>query len=129
MKTKTTFKISEIDQAVEQLYRLRLVDGWTGCLKLESDGKKLIITQFPSPNSWTRGYQTICMIEDWFTWGELVDFFERQDGKIEVFYDYVGFEVMTKEEAFNLLRSYGFFNEQKEQAYENMRAIEADLGV
>jgi hypothetical protein len=124
MKAKTTFTIDELDQAVEQLYRLRLLHNWTGCLKLESNGKKLIISQFPSSSNWTQGYSLVLMLENWFSWGEIEGFFERMDGKIEVFYEYREFEVLTKEEAFDLLRACDFFYEQKEQAYENMRVIE-----
>jgi hypothetical protein len=109
---KTTYKLDELDQAVEQLYRLRLLEGWIGCLRLESNGEELIISQFQNPNSQTPGYSVVLMLENWFSWGDFVDFYDRMDGKIEVFYEHAEFEVMEKEEAFNLLRDCGYFHEQ-----------------
>jgi hypothetical protein len=134
--TKTTFEIEELPQAVEQLYRLRLLEGWTGCLKLESNGKKLVISQFPSSNTWTQGYERVHMIEDWFTWGEIECFYERSDGRIEIeSYDtnaakgehYERVEIVTKEEAFNRLREANFFEGAECQAYAALNDILVEI--
>jgi hypothetical protein len=129
---KTTYKLDELDQAVEQLYRLRLLHNWTGCLKLESNGKKLIISQFPSPSNWTQGFDMVYMIEDWFVWGELDGFYERPDGMIEIesyesntgkgqYYEHA--TVHTKKEAFEILKQDNFFEDASCQAHAALSEI------
>lgn len=82
--TKTTFRMDQVDDAVYTIFDLKFKDGWTGCLKLETDGKKIYITQYPGSNSWMQGCDTIFMLEDYVT---LTDIFEElefdSDGKIE----------------------------------------------
>jgi hypothetical protein len=80
MKQKTTYKINQVEDAIFQIVKLRLVENWTGCLKLESDGKEIIISQFPGGNSWTDGYETLYQIsesDDWSDFGEFDDDFMK----------------------------------------------------
>jgi hypothetical protein len=70
---KTTYKRSELGDAVTQMFRLK-VKGWKGVLKLETeDGKKFFISQFPSSSSWSEGCNTVFSLDDsfepWFETG------------------------------------------------------------
>ena len=72
MTTKRTYKTDEVGEAVEQVFRLK-VAGWTGVLKLETDGKKIHLTQYPSASSWMANHETIFELGDdfdaWFESG------------------------------------------------------------
>ena len=72
-KYKLNFKVDEVDKAVEQIVYLRLVKNWTGVLKLETNGKKIIITQYPSSSSYIDGYETIYSIDSHEDWDEFID--------------------------------------------------------
>ncbi len=65
---KTTFKTDEIQDAVLEIIRARLVENWRGYLALESDGYEIFITQYAGSNSWTKGYKIIYSIEDYQDW-------------------------------------------------------------
>jgi hypothetical protein len=68
---QTTFDLDEVEKAVIQLYRLKLINGWGGTLKLETDGEKLYISQFPSSSSWTQGLETVWSVDDYVSWDAL----------------------------------------------------------
>ncbi len=71
--TKTIFSTEEIPDAVEELVRLRLVENWTGCLNLETDGKQIFVTQYPDSNSWMDGCVTLYSVEEHQDWDDFFD--------------------------------------------------------
>jgi len=71
--SKTTFKIDELDQAVIEMYRLKLIERWGAFVALEYDpaANELYITQYASCNSWTRGTYRIAYCEEWTSWSDI----------------------------------------------------------
>ena len=71
-RIKTEFNIDEIESAVQEIAYARLVQNWSGCLKLESDCKHIILSQFADGSSWTKGYHEIYRIEDYESWSDFI---------------------------------------------------------
>lgn len=128
MKIKTNFKTSDVENAVIEAYKARLLAGWCGCLKLQTNKHHIILTQYQSPNNWIRGYLTIFSLDNYYTWDEIEGFYLRDDGQIEIETIEQGTQgqyysnavIVTKEEAFERLRENGFFDAAIEQAGDAM---------
>lgn len=108
---KMHFGIDEIVNAVEIIVFLKLVEKWTGCLKLETNGEEIIISQFADGNSWTRGYDEIYRIEEHEDWS---DFVTDMDGE---------FEKLSDEEKWNIVDIHELLEDVIEQAEQNMTDI------
>lgn len=131
MKIKTNFKKTDLENAVTELYKARLIGGWTGCLKLETNKHHIILSQYPSSSTWRLGYKTIAVLDDWFDWGDIEGFYLRDDGRVEIesdegtekgeFYDNV--EIVDVGEAFDRLVDAGFLEAEVECAYQAMREV------
>lgn len=73
MTEKLEFKLDEYEEAVEKMVYLKLVQKWSGVLKLEKLKDKLYISQFSSSNSWTENHETIYTLEDYVSWSDFTE--------------------------------------------------------
>ena len=78
---KDSYKINQLERAVEDLLRWKFVDGRSGYLTLEINDANTELTfgQYPSSNSWTQGWTTIWSISD----HETISDFNNQFSHIE----------------------------------------------
>jgi len=81
-KVKTEFGMDEVHDAIENILKAKLVHNWGGSLNLETNGKEIILTQYPSSNSWTKGYTTFYTIEDYHILDDFIGGFDEIDGKL-----------------------------------------------
>ena len=73
MTEKLEFKLDEYEEAVQKMVYLKLVQQWSGVLKLEKLKDKLYISQFSSSNSWTENHETIYTLEDYVSWSDFTE--------------------------------------------------------
>jgi hypothetical protein len=73
MKIKQIFLMSQIEEAVETMYYAKLVQKWRGFLCLETDCKKIYLSQYPSSNSWTAGTWRLAYIDEHVTWSDIIE--------------------------------------------------------
>ncbi len=105
---KTKFTTDEVQDAVIQAYRLKLGLGWSGVIRVEYDPeektiqvcgkyimqkfqveydpeeKTIFLSQFPSTSSWSQGCETLCIVDDYMGWSDIVEGIHTCDDNLSV---------------------------------------------
>jgi hypothetical protein len=128
---KLIFAMDQVADAVMQAFRLKLIEDYAGYLKVGTNGEEIIIAQIPNNSLLGAGYYEIYSVDDHTGWGLFHEFYEREDGRIEIESDdkndpkgrnFRHVKIVSKEEAFDQI-SNNIFDLAIEQAEERLASI------
>lgn len=82
MNIKQIFKVKNLEEAINEILKAKLIAGWPGCLKLETNGNEILLTQYQDCRDYQQGYTTIYQISDSQTWPNFLQGLWRKGDKL-----------------------------------------------